>query len=237
MCRVGIAMTDSAGTHAAAPRAWIAGIGPGSPGFITPKVLDAVKAAEVVVGWQLTLDAVSAHLDGKTVLVEEVGNYPQVVMKGAELCRRGKPTIVLTTGDACVSAALEEILGAFKGADVEVIPGISSVQLAAGHAGVTLEESVVVSFHKLGSIPKRLRWVTYALERGRNVICLLDEDFPASWVAQQLLARRVRTVKEAVVCQSLSLPDQKVFRGTLSQVSKRSFIPLSVLVLRARRPR
>lgn len=217
------------------PRAWIAGVGPGAPDYITEKVKDVIKGAEVVVGWQISLDVVSPLLDSKTVLVEEVGNYPQVVMRAAEICsRKGKPTVVLTTGDACVSAALEEILGAFRGIDVEVIPGISSVQMAAGRAGVTLEESVIVSFHKLGSVSERLRWVISSLSKGRNVICLLDEGFPASWVAEQLIKRKVRTVGEVIVCESLSLPDEKVFRGSLSAVKGLKTTPLSVAVFRAR---
>lgn len=217
------------------PRAWIAGIGPGSADLLTPKVQNAIREAQVVVGWKVSLDLVSHLLDSKTVLVEEVSNYPDVVRRAAGLClKEGRPTIVLTTGDACVSAALEEILAAFKGTDVEVIPGISSVQMAAARAGVTLEESVVVSFHKLGSVRQRLRWVTDSLERGRNVVCLLDEEYPASWVAEQLLGKGVRTVGEVVVCESLSLPEERVFRGSLREVKGLKTIPLSVAVFRAR---
>jgi iron complex transport system substrate-binding protein len=217
------------------PKAWIAGVGPGSPEYITERVRNAIREAEIVVGWRVSLNLVSSLLDSKTVMIEDVDNYPQVVMRAADICREeGKPTVVLTTGDACVSAALEEMLGAFKGVDVEVIPGVSSVQMAAGRAGVTLEESVIVSFHKLGSVTSRLRWVTETLSKGRNVICLLDEDFPASWVAEQLLRRKVRSVRDVVVCQSLSLPEEKVFRGTLSEVRSLKTIPLSVAVLRAR---
>jgi iron complex transport system substrate-binding protein len=217
------------------PKAWIAGVGPGSPEYVTERVRNAIREAEIVVGWRVSLELVSSLLDAKTVMIEEVDNYPQVIMRAAEICREEeRPTVVLTTGDACVSAALEEMLGAFKGVDVEVIPGISSVQLAAGRAGVTLEESVIVSFHKLGSVASRLRWVTDSLSKGRNVICLLDEDFPASWVAKQLLRRKVRSVRDVVVCQSLSLPEEAVFRGTLSEVMSLKTIPLSVAVLRAR---
>lgn len=217
------------------PKAWIAGIGPGSADFLTPRVENAIREADIVVGWRVSLDLVSSLLDSKTVLVEEAGNYPQVVRRAAEICRKERRrTIVLTTGDACVSAALEEMLGAFGGIDVEVIPGISSVQMAAARAGVTLEESVVVSFHKLGSLSKRLRWVTDSLARGRNAICLLDEEFPASWVADQLLRRGVRSVKEVVVCENLALADERVFRGSLSDVKALKTTPLSVAVLRAR---
>lgn len=217
------------------PKAWIAGVGPGSSEYITERVRNAIREAEIVVGWRISLELFSSSLASKTVMIEELNNYPQVVMRAAEICREeGRPTVVLTTGDACVSAALEEMLDAFKGVDVEVIPGISSVQMAAGRAGVTLEESVIVSFHKLGSVNKRLRWVTDSLSNGRNVICLLDEDFPASWVAEQLLKRKVRSVREVVVCQSLSLPEEQVFRGTLSEVRSLKTIPLSVAVFRVR---
>lgn len=186
-------------------------------------------------GWKISLDLVSALLEGKTVLVEGAADYPRVVRRAAELCLAGKPTVVLTTGDACVSAALEEILSAFRGAEVEVIPGISSVQMAAGRAGVSLEESVVVSFHKLGSVPARVKWVVDSLGLRRNVICLLDEEYPASLVAQWLLERKVSAVREVFVCENLSLPNERVFRGSLRQVAKERFQPLSVAVFCARR--
>lgn len=209
------------------------GVGPGSPEFLTQAAKEAILDAELVVGWRVSLDLVQPLLRGKDTLVEEVHSYPDVVREAAARCAEGETTAVLTTGDPCVSAALEEIVAAFDGATVRVIPGISSVQLAAAQAGISLEESVVVSFHKLGDVPSRLEWMQDALRRGRHALALVDEEYPPSWIAEQLMAEGIPDTTAALVCQRLSLPDEDVFRGTLADVRRGTFAPLSVLVVLA----
>lgn len=210
------------------------GVGPGAFKLLTQAAQDAIRDAELVVGWKLSLDLVEPLLGGKDVLVEEAGNYPEIIREAAARCtKEEKTTAVLTTGDPCVSAALEEIVGAFDGAAVQVVPGISSVQMAAGRAGVSLEECVVVSFHKLGDVQGRLGWMRDALNRGRHAIALVDEAYPPSWIAKNLMAERIPTSAAALVCQRVSLPDEVVFRGTLGEVGRGAFDPLSVLVVLA----
>jgi cobalt-precorrin-7 (C5)-methyltransferase len=127
------------------------GGGPGSQNYITEIVRKVIVDADVVVGYKYTLDIISSLIQGKKIHVitmEDQEKTYQQIKKELE----GGILVVPFTGDVNFSESevvdrLIEIFG-----DVEIIPGISSIQVAASKAKIPLDKSKVITMHVYTSI-------------------------------------------------------------------------------------
>lgn len=121
----------------------VAGIGPGSEQDITPAVLNAVKQADVVVGYKYYFQFISRYVSPDAVCVdtgmkrekaraEEAFNYAQ----------EGKTVCVISSGDAGIYGMAPLIYEMKReresDIEVEVLPGISAFQKAASLLGAPI---------------------------------------------------------------------------------------------------
>ena len=124
------------------------GVGPGSPNYVTEIVRKIVGDADVVIGYKYTLDVIADLIkDKKTHVITMVNQEKTYQRVKKEL---GDGVLVIPfTGDVNFSESevvdrLVEIFG-----DVELVPGISSIQVAASKAQVPLDKSKVITMHKI----------------------------------------------------------------------------------------
>lgn len=124
----------------------IGGVGPGSAEWVTPIAEKTVEKAEVVIGSERALQ-IFEPLKG-----EEVPFNAQDV-KGSlkyaeEVVEKGKTVAVLSTGDPVFSGLLRPLLNVVgEDVEVEVIPGISSIQVCAAFFNICWDTAVLFSFH------------------------------------------------------------------------------------------
>lgn len=213
-------------------KVYIVGVGPGSPAYLTDRARGAIRSAEIVVGWELDLLPVRDMLAGKEVYVQDASNYVEVARAAARRAREtGKSVAVARVGDPCVSSGLLGLLEVFSGFEVEVIPGISSVQLAAALAHINLDESVVVSFHDYGDPEAKKRFMVEAFHARRHLIVLASPDLTVEGAAKHLVYCGIDPETPAIACSNLTLEGESVERGTLRSISKRKHPWLSLLVV------
>lgn len=127
----------------------VAGIGPGSEQDITPAVLNAVKQADVVVGYKYYFRFISHYVSPDATCVdtgmkrekaraEEAFNYAQ----------EGKTVCVISSGDAGIygMAPLIYEMKRERGSDmeIEVLPGISAFQKAASLLGAPIGHDLCI---------------------------------------------------------------------------------------------
>lgn len=127
----------------------VAGIGPGSEQDITPAVLNAVKQADVVVGYKYYFQFISHYVSPDAICVdtgmkrekaraEEAFNYAQ----------EGKTVCVISSGDAGIygMAPLIYEMKRERGSDmeIEVLPGISAFQKAASLLGAPIGHDLCI---------------------------------------------------------------------------------------------
>jgi len=127
------------------------GVGPGSPNYVTEIVRKIVADADVIVGYKYTLDVIADLIkDKKTHVITMADQEKTYLHVKKEL---GDGVLVIPfTGDVNFSESevvdrLVEIFG-----DVELVPGISSIQVAASKAQVPLDKSKVITMHVTTSI-------------------------------------------------------------------------------------
>ena len=213
------------------------GVGPGSPNYVTKTVRKIVADADVVVGYKYTLDIISSLIQGKKVHVitmEDQEKTYQQIKKELE----GGILVVPFTGDVNFSESevvdrLIEIFG-----DVEIIPGISSIQVAASKAKVPIDKSKVITMHVTTSIEEKKLELQKALIDGYNVILIPrpwpkdpKKHFMPSEIAKYLKQNGFDTSKMKVhVFEALTTENEAGFEGMVEQLEGKEFSDLSVMV-------
>ncbi len=220
------------------PKARIVGVGPGSCEFLTTKSLAAINSSDVVLGWDLDILPVKDLLTNKRVFLQNVSNFGTVAEEAARYClNEGRDIAILRIGDPCVSSGLSGLLNVFADFDIEVIPGISSVQTAAAFCKISIDDSVIVSFHEYGDPEAKKKFMIQAFEAGHHIIMLPSPDMRAENAAKYLIEHAVQESSRCYVLSRMTLPEAITFSGTLKEVSVRSFDWLSVAVfLNAKSP-
>lgn len=121
-------------------RITVIGIGPGCEGDMTLRAVEALKAADVVVGYSCYIPFIS-HLLKETAEVVKNGMKQERrrIGKALDIVEGGRDVCVVSSGDSGIygmaSLVCEMLVERDIDADVEVIPGISAFQKAASLLG------------------------------------------------------------------------------------------------------
>jgi cobalt-precorrin-7 (C5)-methyltransferase len=213
------------------------GVGPGSPKYITDIVKDAIQSSDIVIGYKYTLKTIEAFLKGKEVHEITMQDQESVYQKVAKTLG-DRTCLVPFTGDVNFSESevvdrLIEIFG-----DVQIIPGISSIQVAASKARVPLDKSKVITMHVSTSIEEKKLELQKALIDGYSVVLVPrpwpkdpSKHFMQSEIAIYLREQDFDTSKLKVhVFEFLTTDKETHFVGTVKDLEGKQFSDLSVMV-------
>jgi len=213
------------------------GVGPGAPDYVTEDVKKIILDSDIILGYKYTLNTISNLIQDKRVHEITMGNQEEVYQKiSREL--GDKVLVVPFTGDVNFSESevvdrLIEIFG-----DVEIIPGISSIQVAASKAKVPIDKSKVITMHVTTSIEEKKLELQKALVDGYNVILIPrpwpkdpKKHFMPSEIAKYLKQNGFDTSKMKVhVFEALTAENEDSFEGMVEQLEEKEFSDLSVMV-------
>jgi len=213
------------------------GVGPGSPDYVTETVRKIIVGADVVVGYEYTLKTISNLVQDKKVHTITMGDQEKIYQQ-IKKDLSGGVLVVPFTGDVNFSESevvdrLIEIFG-----DVEIVPGISSIQVAASKAKVPIDKSKVITMHVTTSIEEKKLELQKALIDGYSVILVPrpwpkdpEKHFMPSEIAKYLKRSGFDTSKMKVyVFEALTTEDETSFEGTVEQLEGKEFSDLSVMV-------
>ncbi len=213
------------------------GVGPGSPKYITGIVREIIQNCDIVIGYKYTLKTIENLLVGKEIHEITMNNQEESYQK--ILLELGDRSLVIPfTGDVNFSESevvdrLIEIFG-----DIEIIPGISSIQVAASKARVPLDKSKIITMHVTTSIEEKKLELQKALIDGYSIILVprpwpkqLDKHFMPSEIAVYLKNNGFETGNMKVhVFEALTTENETSFVGTVKDLEGKEFSDLSVMV-------
>ena len=127
----------------------VAGIGPGSREDITPAVIEAVREADVVVGYKYYFQFVEQYLKPGCECVDTgMKKERERAEQAFELAQQDKTVVVISSGDAGIygMAPLIYEMKREQQADVEIetLPGISAFQKAASLLGAPIGHDMCI---------------------------------------------------------------------------------------------
>lgn len=209
-------------------------VGPGNPEMLTLQGREALQNADLVLGFNTVLDVVRPWLEHAEVRPMAYRDQEQVLEYAEAQVREGKKCVVCCWGDLNVSARelLERVR---RRADhVDLVPGISSVQVAMARTGISLEDSVFITLHKRADSASELEELAHYLKEGRRHVLLLPRpyDLMPAGIASGLLEQGVRGDLPMRVYQRLTFEDEQCWEGQLLQCSEipDEFSDLSIMV-------
>ncbi|HYA77911.1 MAG TPA: precorrin-6y C5,15-methyltransferase (decarboxylating) subunit CbiE [Verrucomicrobiae bacterium] len=212
---------------------YIVGAGPGSPDYVTPAARKAVQGAQIVIGAECVLDLFREDIKSQTLTLT-CENIDETLRCALDSVKSGKTVAVISTGDPGFSGLLGSFLRRSMGENVEVnvIPGISSILACAAKLCISWDDAVLITFHKGASIEGKREFAD-AVKAGKTVMLLPD---PASFnlgeISKYLLNAGVNKETVVIVCENLTLANEKIVETTLEGALNRSFDPTSVMVIK-----
>jgi cobalt-precorrin-7 (C5)-methyltransferase len=222
---------------------FVIGVGPSSPSYLTEIAKQAIKKSRYIVGYRYTLSTIEGVIDRSRQQIFEVTmkTQEQVYQDVYKRMEDGEYCTVPFTGDVNFSESevVDRLLEIFGDDNVEVIPGISSIQVAAAKSRVPTDKAFVVTFHVTDDIEQKKKELLQAVKQGRSVI-LLPRPWPSdpakhfmqSEIAKFLRQNSVDTAKlQAWVFEHLTTEKETTFRGTVADLEGREFSDLSAMVI------
>ena len=222
---------------------FLIGVGPGSPKYLTDAAKEAIAKSHYIIGYKYTLSTIESFIDKSRQQVFQVtmrtqeDTYQDIYakMKDGECCT------VPFTGDVNFSESevVDRLLEIFGSDNVEIIPGISSIQAAASKAHVPTDKAFIVTFHVTDDIEHKKQEMLQAVREGRSVILLprpwpgdRSRHFMQSEIAKFLRDSGIDTTKLKVcVFEHLTTDKEATFRGSVVDLEGKEFSVLSVVVI------
>jgi precorrin-6y C5,15-methyltransferase (decarboxylating) CbiE subunit len=222
---------------------FVVGVGPGSPKYLTDVAKEVIAKSHYIVGYKYPLSTIEDIIDKSRQQVFQITMKTQesiyhdiyTKMKDGEYCT------VPFTGDVNFSESevIDRLLEIFGDDNVEVIPGISSIQVAAAKAHIPTDQAFIVTFHVTDEIEQKKQEMLQAIRQGRSVILLprpwprdRSRHFMQSEIAKFLRKSGIDTIKLKVwVFEHLTTEKETTFRGTVADLEGKEFSDLSVVAI------
>ncbi|MDP6328010.1 MAG: precorrin-6y C5,15-methyltransferase (decarboxylating) subunit CbiE [Nitrosopumilus sp.] len=218
-------------------KVYAVGVGPGSPKYVTEVVKEIIQNCDVVIGYKYTLQTIESLIEGKEIYEITMNDQEESYQKiQPELGDR--ILVIPFTGDVNFSESevvdrLIEIFG-----EVEIVPGISSIQVAASRAKIPLDKSKVITMHVTTPIEDKKLELQKALIDGFSVVLVPrpwpkqpDKHFMPSEIAIYLKENNFDTSKMKVhVFEAITTENETSFVGVVKDLEGKEFSDLSVMV-------
>ncbi len=197
---------------------YIIGAGPGGETLLTREAVNALDACDAVIG----AGPVTKTLNTKKPVYNEFlpGKVRAILDQNASI----RKAAIVMRGDAGFYSGAKKMISEFIDADVEVIPGISSVEAFAAKLKTSWDDAALISLHgRGGNIVRTVQSnkKTFALTGGENTvraICL------------KLCGYGLNDLR-VTVGERLTLPDEKITSGTAESISGQDFDALSIIYI------
>ncbi len=215
-------------------KVWLVGAGPGDPGLITVRGLEALARAEVVLFDALAHPSLlDACPNAEKVNVGKrygVESPSQAEISDLIIChaRAGKRVVRLKGGDPFLFArgSEEATVLARAGIPFEVVPGIPSAVGASAYAGLSLTHRDLSSSVTIitGSDKAGKEWSPDAwkkLATATDTICVLMGMRRIEEITAAIVEENRPLTTPAAVVQWGTRPEQRVVTGTLGDIASR----------------
>lgn len=202
-----------------APEVVIAGIGMGTPGTMTEEVRSAILDSQCLIGAGRMLEVPEG--EGKPA-------FKAIAPEKIKECIMDHPEYskfcVLMSGDTGFFSGTKKLLPILResGAEVRVLPGISSMSYLASRAGVSYDDCKMVTMHG------RTRNIAADVRNNEKVLCLVGGADGTKDLIDTLCSSGLGHVK-VIVGERLGYEDEKVTEGRAQDLNGSSFDSLSAV--------
>lgn len=199
----------------------IIGMGPGQPDYLLPAAKKEIEKADCLIGSGRLL---SQFLRLKKEKIYLEGHFNEAILY-IKKNQAAKQIAVLVSGDPGCYSFLKQIKRSLKG-PYEVIPGISSLQVAFAKIGESWDDAKIISLH--GRTPGNL---AATVKASSKVFLFTDSCLSPDKIALYLVNKRVPN-RKAIVFENLGYPQERIIHTDLKKLSKMKDFSLCVMIIK-----
>jgi uroporphyrin-III C-methyltransferase / precorrin-2 dehydrogenase / sirohydrochlorin ferrochelatase len=213
----------------------LVGAGPGDPELLTLRAVRALQSADVILFDDLVSTDILdfARREAKKMLVGKTGHAPscrqdEINALMVSLAKAGRVVVRLKGGDPMIFGRADEEIAACRAAGiaVEVVPGISTAQGAAGRLLVSLTRrgearrlQYITGHSRGGKLPADIDWKSLADPTATTVVYMPTQTLPDLVVAALKAGLDPNTPAVAVV--SATRADERVIAASIAALPAR----------------
>jgi cobalt-precorrin-7 (C5)-methyltransferase len=199
----------------------VLGIGPGHPDYCLPIVKAEMGTCQVLVGGKRQL-ALRNPADQQELLPFSMPI--DAMMEKIKSLAESRQVGILVSGDAGYYSLLTALRRWFRPEDLDVYPGISSLQYLFSRLSIPWDQAELGSLHG-----RDWDWKTPVGNR-KMVGLLTDAKQSPQWIAKELIQAGFADCWMAVG-ENLSYPEERIEIGRPDQMINKKFESLSVVVI------
>jgi len=210
---------------------FLIGAGPGAKEHVTPAARMNVRKAEMVIGAERALELFRDDITHESLALK-AENLDDLLQRAVSSAREGKSVALISTGDPTFFGLLKPALEMkFADIELEIIPGISSIQVCTSRLQLCLEEiGLILSFH--GQPDTEKTKLAEAIKNGKITLILPDpKTFPPNQVSRYLIDSGIDPKTPAAVCENLTYPNERITEGDLQEIASEKFDPMCLMVV------
>jgi cobalt-precorrin-7 (C5)-methyltransferase len=189
----------------------VVGIGPGSPDYILPVASRIIADAKVIAGSKRAL----ATFAPDHAITKVIDNDLKGVLTFIAAFLMDNDVVVMVSGDPGFYSFLATLKTKFSPAQITVIPGISSMQLAFARITEIWQDAVLISMH--GRQAKDID-LNYGPEKKLGI--LTDFEQNPLYIANVLLEHGWPLHSKVWLCANLSYENEKIKHLTLGEIKE-----------------
>lgn len=197
----------------------IVGMGDNGADSLSRDALRRVGEAQVLMGGERHLAFFADHPAEKFVIRDNLKEL------AARLQAEARRVVVLASGDPLFYGIAGYLANKIGRERLEVLPGISSMQLAFARIKLSWQDAALASCHA-----KPIEDVIDVVRDAKKVGIFTDDTNTPARIARELLKAGIGGFR-AYVCENLGGVDERVTDCKLEELVDRTFGPLNVLVL------
>ncbi len=204
-------------------KVYVMGLGMGNPDTLTRGAMTALEDSQLIIGSQRLLDSLEEYWGRKVALVSSRSILDELRSSDEAVAS------VVMSGDVGFYSGAKALLDLLQDFDVQVIPGVSSLSYLCARLGVPWQDVYATSAHG------RECDVAGVVQSHARSFFLTGGSTSPSDICVELTCRGLGDVY-VHVGERLSYGDERLSEGTAAELSKRSFDPLSVVLVENKRP-
>ena len=198
----------------------IIGIGEDGLRGITSAARELIEQADMLIGTQSSLEMVPDNGAERMEVGTDLSVVPDHIARNSD-----QKIVVLATGDPLFYGVARYLCGRLGKEHFEVVPHVSSMQLAFARVKESWEEAYLTNLAN-----QNLEHVVERIRTTEKAGLFTTEACPPSIVASALLERRIDYFS-SYICENLGAPDERVTHVELRELVNQQFAPLNVMIL------
>jgi uroporphyrin-III C-methyltransferase/precorrin-2 dehydrogenase/sirohydrochlorin ferrochelatase len=213
----------------------LVGAGPGDPELLTLRAIRALQSADVILFDDLVSTEILdfARREAKKMLVGKTGHAPSCRQDDINalmisLAKSGRTVVRLKGGDPMIFGRADEEIAACRAAriPIEVVPGITTAQGAAGRLLVSLTRrgearrvQYITGHSRGGTLPVDIDWTSLADPTVTTVVYMPTKTLPD--LVDAALKAGLEPKTPAIAVASATRADERVIAATIAELPGR----------------